>query len=40
LPFSERVSLDQYVIQNWSVWLDVYVVALTVRVVLTGDGAY
>jgi len=40
LAFSERVNLDRYVIQNWSVWLDVYVIALTVGVVLTGDGAY
>lgn len=40
LPFSERVNLDKYVIQNWSVWLDIYVLALTARVVVTADGAY
>jgi Undecaprenyl-phosphate galactose phosphotransferase WbaP len=40
LPFSERVNLDKYVIQNWSVWLDLYVLALTARVVLTAEGAY
>jgi Undecaprenyl-phosphate galactose phosphotransferase WbaP len=40
LPFSERVNLDKYVIQNWSVWLDIYVLALTARVVITAEGAY
>ena len=40
LTFIERVMLDQYVIQNWSVWLDIYVLALTARVVITAEGAY
>jgi Undecaprenyl-phosphate galactose phosphotransferase WbaP len=40
LPFSERVKLDQYVIQNWSVWLDIYIMARTFGVVLTAKGAY
>lgn len=40
LPFSERVNLDRFVIQNWSVWLDIYVLALTARVVVTANGAY
>jgi Undecaprenyl-phosphate galactose phosphotransferase WbaP len=40
LTFAERVALDKYVIQNWSVWLDLYILARTAGAVLTGDGAY
>lgn len=40
LSFAERVKLDRYVIQNWSVWLDLYILARTASVVLTGHGAY
>jgi Undecaprenyl-phosphate galactose phosphotransferase WbaP len=40
LRFHERVKLDKYVIQNWSVWLDLYILARTLGVVLTAKGAY
>lgn len=40
LTFNERVKLDKYVIQNWSVWLDLYILARTAGVVLTAKGAY
>ncbi len=40
LPFSERVRLDAFLIQNWSVWLDLYIIARTVTAVLTAKGAY
>lgn len=40
LSFHERVKLDKYVIQNWSVWLDLYILARTAGVVLTARGAY
>ena len=40
LTFSERVKLDKYVIQNWSVWLDLYILARTAEVVITAKGAY
>lgn len=40
LTFAERVKLDRYVIQNWSVWLDLYILARTASVVLTAHGAY
>jgi Undecaprenyl-phosphate galactose phosphotransferase WbaP len=33
-------SLDSYYIQNWSLWLDLYILIRTVSVVLCADGAY
>jgi Undecaprenyl-phosphate galactose phosphotransferase WbaP len=38
--YEQRVSFDDYYVRNWSVWLDLYILARTVNVVLTGDGAY
>lgn len=38
--YEERVSFDEYYVRNWSPWLDLYILARTVKVVLTGDGAY
>lgn len=38
--FAERVAFDAYVIQNWSVWMDLYILARTVSVVFTARGAY
>jgi lipopolysaccharide/colanic/teichoic acid biosynthesis glycosyltransferase len=40
LTFSERASLDSYTIRNWSVWMDIYILARTISVVLTANGAY
>jgi len=36
----ERVSMDTYYIRNWSIWMDLYILARTVWVVLTRKGAY
>jgi Undecaprenyl-phosphate galactose phosphotransferase WbaP len=33
-------SLDSYYIRNWSPWLDIYIVARTVRAVLAPRGSY
>lgn len=33
-------SLDGYYIRNWSLWLDVYVLARTFLIVIKGTGAY
>lgn len=38
--YEERVVLDTYYIQNWSVWLDLWIIIKTVWVVLKGKGAY
>jgi Undecaprenyl-phosphate galactose phosphotransferase WbaP len=35
-----QASLDSYYIRNWSLWLDLYLLIRTVRVVLSGEGAY
>lgn len=38
--YEDRVVLDTYYIQNWSIWLDLWILIKTVWVVLGGKGAY
>lgn len=38
--YRERVELDEFYVNNWSPWLDLYILACTVKVVLLGEGAY
>jgi Undecaprenyl-phosphate galactose phosphotransferase WbaP len=38
--YAERVAYDTYYVRNWSVWMDIYLLAKTVGAVFTGDGAY
>jgi Undecaprenyl-phosphate galactose phosphotransferase WbaP len=38
--YEERVLLDSYYIQNWSIWLDIWIIIQTVWVVLNRKGAY
>jgi len=38
--YAERVAMDVYYVRNWSPWLDLYILARTVWVVLFGKGAY
>ncbi|WP_185747672.1 undecaprenyl-phosphate galactose phosphotransferase WbaP [Thermus amyloliquefaciens] len=40
LEFAERVALEAYYVRNWSPWLDLYILARTVWVVLTSKGAH
>lgn len=37
--YAERVAFDSYYIQNWSLWLDIWLIFRTIGVVLTGKGA-
>jgi Undecaprenyl-phosphate galactose phosphotransferase WbaP len=38
--YEERVRLDEYYVRNWSVWLDLWIVALTAKTLIGGRGAY
>ncbi|MCR5254262.1 MAG: undecaprenyl-phosphate galactose phosphotransferase WbaP [Treponema sp.] len=38
--YEERISYDTYYIQNWSIWLDIWILIKSVWVVLLGKGAY
>lgn len=38
--YEERITLDTYYIQNWSIWLDLWILIKTIWVVLMGKGAY
>lgn len=40
LSYGKRVELDRYYVQNWSAWLDLYILARTVWAVLRKDGAW
>ena len=37
--YAERVELDRYYVCNWSVWLDLWILAKTPPAVLSGEGA-
>jgi Undecaprenyl-phosphate galactose phosphotransferase WbaP len=38
--FSVREIADSFYVANWSIWLDLWIILRTVRVVLTGSGAF
>jgi Undecaprenyl-phosphate galactose phosphotransferase WbaP len=38
--YEERVGLDAYYVRNWSPWLDLWILARTVKTVLLREGAY
>ena len=40
LPWSERIELDLWYVEHCSVWLDLKILARTVKMVLSGDGLY
>jgi Undecaprenyl-phosphate galactose phosphotransferase WbaP len=40
LSYQQRIGFDVYYVRNWSPWLDLYILACTVKTVLRGDGAY
>lgn len=37
ISFDERRKLDMYYVQNWSFWMDLVILAKTIRVVFSGD---
>ncbi len=40
LPFRERLILDAWYVQNWSLWLDIVILFKTIKVLLKREGAY
>ena len=38
--YHDRISYDTYYLQNWSIWLDLWIIFKTFGVVLFGKGAY
>jgi Undecaprenyl-phosphate galactose phosphotransferase WbaP len=38
--YEERVAFDEYYVRNWSIWMDMYILARTFRAVLHAEGAY
>jgi lipopolysaccharide/colanic/teichoic acid biosynthesis glycosyltransferase len=40
LSFDDLVRLDFYYLENWSIWLDIAIIAKTIPAVLTRRGAY
>jgi lipopolysaccharide/colanic/teichoic acid biosynthesis glycosyltransferase len=38
--YHDRISYDTYYLQNWSIWLDLWIIYKTFGVVFLGKGAY
>ena len=38
--YAERVAMDTWYVQNWSVWIDLMYLFKTVKAVVTAKGAY
>jgi len=38
--YQDRVAMDIYYIQSWSLWLDLYILLKTFAAVIKGKGAY
>ncbi len=38
--FENRVGMDAYYVRDWSVWLDIVLMARTVQTLMRGRGAY
>jgi lipopolysaccharide/colanic/teichoic acid biosynthesis glycosyltransferase len=40
VSYEDRICLDMYYIQNWSIWLDLLLLFRTIPAVIKGEGAY
>lgn len=40
LSYEERVRLDIYYVEHWSLWLDLVIIMKTLRVIVSGRGGY
>lgn len=40
LSFENRLNLDESYIRNWSLWLDITILIKTIRVAISGEGAF
>lgn len=40
LPFEEMAKLDLYYVENWSIWLDLKILLMTIPAVVKAKGAY
>jgi Undecaprenyl-phosphate galactose phosphotransferase WbaP len=38
--YHDRIAYDTYYLQNWSVWLDLWIIYKTIGVLINGKGAY
>ena len=40
LSFEQRLDIDEYYVRNWSIWIDLYILARTVLVISFGKNGY
>jgi undecaprenyl-phosphate galactose phosphotransferase len=40
ISFEERLNMDEFYVRNWSLWLDIVILLKSLRVWLSGKGAY
>jgi Undecaprenyl-phosphate galactose phosphotransferase WbaP len=40
LPFDKRIELDEFYIRNWSLWQDLTIIMKSIKIWLSGRGAY
>lgn len=40
ISFDEMVRLDTYYVENWSIWLDLKIILVTIPAILRGDSEH